>query len=173
MKLWQIGGLLIFLAASSTVFAQLGTNALMVQQSPVDGGVVTPGVGVYDMENDSRVNLTAVPNPGYQFVYWLGDVSDSTSNSTVAYLNSPKIVIAVFERVGYEYLPLSEAIRNTPAGRLYSSPGYYPRSEYTGGGSDDPEDPPEYPEVPEPAAILTLTAGAMLLKLMKKKKKTS
>ena len=42
--------------------------------------------------------MTAVPKPGYQFLYWLGDVSDPGATKTVVYLDKPKIIIAIFEQ---------------------------------------------------------------------------
>jgi hypothetical protein len=71
--------------------------SLFVQQTPDIGGAVSPAAGVYRYAQNSQVNLTATPNPGYQFVYWLGDVSDPKSNKTVVLMNKSKIVMAVFE----------------------------------------------------------------------------
>lgn len=76
--------------------------ALLIQQSPPNGGVVTPGVGIYDAELDERVTLKAIPKPGYRFMIWLGDVDDPTSNVTTVSADGPKIVIAVFERSEFE-----------------------------------------------------------------------
>ena len=172
-KLWRIGAVLLILAADSTAFAQIGTNALMVQQSPVDGGTVTPGVGVHDMENNSQVTLNAVPKPGYQFVYWIGDVSDPVSNSTVTYLNSPKIIIAVFERTGYEYLAPSESIRSEPAGGTYAAAVDTPNTSFTPPNSPPPHNPPPPPPppVPEPATILTFALGSWAVAAIRRRKK--
>jgi hypothetical protein len=83
-------------------FCQTSNNvALLLQQTPSKGGAITPDAGVYHFEMNSEVTLTAAPKPGYQFVYWLGDVSDPKAVSTMVYLNKPKIVIAVFEQSGY------------------------------------------------------------------------
>jgi hypothetical protein len=77
---------------------------LLLEQTPVKGGEITPVAGVYHFESGSEVTLTAVPKPGYQFVHWLGDVSDSTASSTVVYLNQPKVIIAVFEQAEHDIL---------------------------------------------------------------------
>ncbi len=76
--------------------------ALLIQQSPPNGGVITPGIGVYDAELDERVTIKAIPKPGYRFMIWLGDVDDPTSNVTTVFADGPKIVIAVFERSEFE-----------------------------------------------------------------------
>ena len=165
-KLRQVEAVLLILAVVSPAFAQIGTNALMVQQSPADGGTVTPGVGVHDMKNNSQVTLYAVPKPGYQFVYWIGDVSDPTSNSTVTYLDSPKIIIAVFERAGYEYLSRSESVRSQPSGGTYSLSVDTPNTEF----NPPPPPPPPPPPVPEPATILTFALGSWVVTAMRRKK---
>jgi Divergent InlB B-repeat domain len=165
-------------------------TALMVQQSPPDGGTVTPAVGVHDFAPNTEVTLTAVPKPGYQFVYWLGDVSDATSTRTVTYLNTPKIIIAVFVRSEYEFLLGSDAIRSMPVGGLYASARDY--SNQGGGGvivrrppSFSPPRPPEekqnvpvpephnvpVPEpVPEPATGVLLILGGLLTSVIHRKK---
>ena len=89
--------LMMLTAISSVGFCQ-GSVALLVQQTPPQGGSVSPGVGVHDIAKNSVVTLIATPRPGYQFVYWLGDVADAASATTVASLESPKMIIAVFER---------------------------------------------------------------------------
>jgi hypothetical protein len=47
---------------------------------------------------NSEITLTAEPKPGYQFLYWLGDVSDPGATKTVVYLDKTKIIIAIFGR---------------------------------------------------------------------------
>jgi len=165
-------------------------TTLMVQQSPPDGGTVTPAVGVHNFAPNSEVTLTAVPKPGYQFVYWLGDVSDTTSTRTVTYLNTPKIIIAVFVRSEYEFLLGNDAIRSMPIGGLYASARDY--SNQGGGGeivrrppSFSPPTPPEekqnvpvpephnvpVPEpVPEPATGVLLILGGLLTSVIRRKK---
>ena len=165
-------------------------TALMVQQSPPGGGTVTPAVGVHDFAPNSEVILTAVPKPGYQFVYWLGDVSDATSARAVTYLNTPKIIIAVFVRNEYEFLLGSDAVRSMPIGGLYGSARDY--GNQGGGGvivgrqpSFSPPSPPEekqnvpvpephnvpVPEpVPEPATGVLLILGGLLTSVIRRKK---
>ena len=75
--------------------------ALLVQQTPPSGGAITPSPGVHFFAPNSEIVLTAVPNPGYKFIYWLGDVGDPTANRTITYLNKPKIIIAIFEPIEY------------------------------------------------------------------------
>ncbi len=91
-------------------YCQTPDVALLLQQTPAKGGVMTPIAGVYHFELNSEVTLTAVPKPGYQFVYWLGDVSDPAATNTIVYLDKPKVIIAVFEQSEYGVLAAEEGM---------------------------------------------------------------
>jgi hypothetical protein len=70
---------------------------LMLEQSPSDGGRITPGAGVHRFIPNTQIEITAIPQKGFQFAYWLGDVSDPTASTTRVHLNDSKAVIAVYE----------------------------------------------------------------------------
>ena len=91
-------------------YCQTSDVSLLLQQTPAKGGVMTPIAGVYHFKLNSEVTLTAVPKPGYQFVYWLGDVSDPAATNTIVYLDKPKVIIAVFEQSEYSVLAAEEGI---------------------------------------------------------------
>jgi len=191
--------LMMLTAISSVGFCQ-GSVALLVQQTPPQGGSVSPGVGVHDIAKNSVVTLTATPKPGYQFAYWLGDVADAASATTIASLESPKMIIAVFERndfalEAYEPGPTSAPNENLRRGGQdlvahSNSPvaGKRPHS-YRGPSYEDPEDPedPEdndfpvpdegddvndfpVPEVPEPMTIILLGLGSAFVSTRKRKR---
>jgi hypothetical protein len=167
------------------------STVLLLQQTNPDGGMVTPVIGVHHFSLNSEVTVTAVPKSGYRFLYWIGDVADPTANNTVVYLNTPKIVIAVFERSEFEFL--EEVLQNTigRGGGLRPSAGDYSNQ---GGASgvikpqegDWPVPPPYNPKppkrpeipddfpipgdgepndfpVPEPATVLLLGLGSLFL----------
>jgi hypothetical protein len=126
--------------------------------------------------------LTAVPKSGYRFVYWLGDVSDPTANSTIVYLDAPKIVIAVFERSEYDFLAAEERSQSRPVGGLSSSGADYSRGGGGGGIGRIPsqrereEEPPEgdfpVPEpIPEPATGVLLVLGSFFVFVKHRAKK--
>jgi len=105
-------GLRAMILAAVVILVSLGGSAhcqsegvsLLLQQIPAQGGTITPSVGVHHLKPNSEIILTATAKPGYQFVCWLGDVSDPKASSTIAYINGPKIIIALFERTDYEDL---------------------------------------------------------------------
>jgi len=150
----------------------------LLQQIPENAGTITPGAGVHYLEQNTSVTLTAVPRPGFQFVYWLGDVREPTLNRTTTYLDAPKIVVAVFERDEYELEDVVEMVQGIPGGfrgRLLASAADYSRQGYSGGGGRQPTvrrqplkppEPPLTPEVPvpipEPATIVLLALGSYL-----------
>ncbi len=146
--------LVIGVVCPGLAFCQDNGIVLLIQQSPAQGGSVTPEEGVHKFGTGEEVVLTAVPKPGYQFVYWIGDVSDSTANRTSVYLNAPKIVIAVFERSEFDFLVADELPQSRPGGGLTPSAPDYANTAYSGGGAKRPSKPgvpsipPETPEEP-------------------------
>ncbi len=176
-------------ALPGSAYCRTDDPVLLLQQTPAQGGTVTPDVGVHHFDLNTEVTLTAVPKPGYQFVYWLGDVSDPTASSSVVYLDTPKIIIAVFERVKYEFLVTEERPQSSPGGGgLRRSAADYSRQGGGGGGSGkrpqkwrrpSPPAPEEeqqdfpvpaegeandfpVPQIPEPATGILLALGSLL-----------
>jgi hypothetical protein len=159
---------------------------LLIEQTPVKGGEITPVAGVYHFESGSEVILTAIPKPGYKFVHWLGDVSDATASNTAVYLDKPKVIVAVFEQT--EYGVLAEgggaSTGGGGAGGGGSIGGLMPTaldfrrpgglSAGGGGGNTQPQpqqgklvyfvdasDSDTSPEVPEPATGVLLVLGGL------------
>jgi hypothetical protein len=185
-----ISAAVVLCIALQPAFGQMNDPALLLQQSPADGGTITPAAGVHKLELGSEITLTAVPKPGYQFVYWMGDVGEPTSSSTTVYLDGPKIVIAVFERAQFESLFAAGASQSRPGGGLLRSISEGMQSGFGGPGAkrpskfrwpSEPEEPPEeeepgedfpvpeggqdfpVPEIPEPATVLLLGLGSLVL----------
>jgi hypothetical protein len=163
--------------------------ALMLQQTPVNGGTVSPEIGVHAVLANGNVAITATPKAGYQFVYWLGDVAEPTANSTVVSVDAPKIVVAVFERSEYE-LPF---LTPSPPDSIGGGGSLSSNRQYIGGGGgvspasgpatikgptyvfqqapneqNNQNNPPPVPEVPEPATVLLLGVGSLLALKIKK-----
>ena len=75
---WRVALSLSFFLCGfgASAYCQSGDIALLIQQSPSDGGSVTPAVGIHYFAPGEEVELVALAEPGYQFLQWLGDVSD-------------------------------------------------------------------------------------------------
>ncbi len=146
---------------------------LLLEQAPVKGGSITPIAGVHHFKPGSEVVLSASPKPGYQFVHWLGDVSDATARSTVVYLNKPKVIVAVFEQADYgakDILPAGGGA-GSGAGLMPTAVNFAPQGGISAGGGGKPQPGPltyvldaneKTPEVPEPATGVLLVAGSLL-----------
>ncbi|MBN2591549.1 MAG: PEP-CTERM sorting domain-containing protein [Sedimentisphaerales bacterium] len=173
----------------SSAYCQSQKITLLVQQTPSDGGQVTPNEGTYKYDQNSEVTITAAPNKGYEFLYWLGDVSDQESISTTVRLDKPKIVIAVFEPAKSALDVPERDIPNVGGGG--GSGGGLGGNRVTignsvslsgGGGGVKPQpQTPIYipipaggqpPAVPEPTTGLLLAIGS-LFTFTKRRKKTS
>lgn len=143
--------------------------ALLIQQSPADGGMVTPGAGVHKFDVGQSVPLSAMPRPGYRFLYWLGDVSKTSSSNTSVSLDSPKMVIAVFERESFEEdlfeAGPSKSVAGGSSGLRASpypmtSPGSVSIGSYAGDVTIIYPSVEDGEQIPEPATLLLLGLGA-------------
>ena len=155
-------------------YCQTMDMVLLLEQTPVKGGKITPDAGVHYFKPDSEVILTAVPKEGYKFIHWLGDVSDPAASNTVVYLNEPKVIIAVFEQIEQGISGDGDGLLLggggggggglLPTALDFSRPGGF------GGGSGAKLQKPVYyvkskkpmPEVPEPATGLLMMLGSLL-----------
>ena len=174
-----------------------GYYSLMIQQSPVDAGFGSPGVGIHRMPIGEHVTLKAIPKPGYRFVYWMGNVSDASASEAIVVMDAPKIVVAVFERVEHElfiggdYLTSGQGVggglvgvgadissggsvsaggtvRSTPK-RRYIFPEDVDESDDFPVPGDDFPVPGEDNPIPEPATVVLLGAGGLMLLRRKKR----
>jgi hypothetical protein len=168
--------LIIAAGLSTPAYCQKTDVALLLQQSPAKGGVVIPNEGVHHFESDSKVTLNATPKPGYQFLHWLGDVSDPSSSSTIVCTDKSKIVIAVYEQVEHNSLKAgSGAGGGGLGGGLFTSAADYSGSSGLSYGENSGDSKPKYkklkypqidgnestPEVPEPATVVLLGLGTI------------
>jgi len=143
-----------------------GEIVLLLEQTPVKGGDISPNAGVHHFAPGSEIVLSANPKPGYQFVHWLGDVSDATASSTVVYLNKPKVIVAVFEQAEYGTKDILPGGGGGGGGGLMPTAGnFYPQGGISaggGGGGAGPITPNKTtPEVPEPATGVLLVMGSL------------
>jgi len=186
-----LAAVVILVGLGGSAYCQTEDVSLLLQQIPAQGGTITPNVGVHHLKPNSEIALTANPKPGYKFICWLGDVSDPKASSTVAYINGPKIIIALFERTEYENLftPTGTAgVGGSGASGSDSggSTSFFanPSGLMIGGGGQpkvllpapgsvswpiniDPSEP--NPAVPEPATVILLALGSLFTLIRKQR----
>lgn len=135
---------------------------LSIEQSPAQAGRITPESGMHRFSANSVVTLSAEPQPGYQFAYWLGDVDDPAARRTSVRVNSPKVIVAVFK-------PADESLveRKLAGGGGMLSPaardfGVQSWTIPAGRRAISNEIPNIH--VPEPATAILLTLGVLALR---------
>ena len=81
-----------------------GSGAYQLAVSSASGGSVTsPGAGTFAYDAGMVVQLVAVPDEGYQFLSWTGDldhIADPNSASTTITMNGNYAVVANFQTEG-------------------------------------------------------------------------
>ncbi|MDX9982431.1 MAG: hypothetical protein RBU25_20590, partial [Lentisphaeria bacterium] len=66
-------------ANAGTVDSETGPlHALSLSCFPPEGGTLSPGVGTIFLSHGTFVTVSAVPAPGYRFLYWKGSVATTT-----------------------------------------------------------------------------------------------
>lgn len=157
-----IGGL------AQPAHCQTTAVTLLLRQSPTEGGTITPNAGLHHFAPNSKIVVTAIPQPGYEFVLWLGDVGDPTAESTTVYLDGSKVIVAVFEPVTSEFLFQNDSAPFAAAGGgAVSAAGDYGKQGWSGTGGAAavrPNPPQTTAAIPEPATILLLSLGVLTLR---------
>ncbi len=157
------------LSLATCGYGQMPAYELCIEQSPARAGKLSPESGTHRIAADAVVTLSAEPQPGYQFAYWLGDVADPKAPRTTVQVNSSKIIIAIFQPVDRDYP--TQVLLGGGGGRGgggavptridLSSPGY---SLAGGPAKSKPEIVAVPVPVPEPATIVLLSLGALTLR---------
>ena len=95
-------------------------HTLTMWLNPPMTGSTMPAVGYHDYTEGTIVNISAIPAPGYRFVQWSGNVSNSRSASTTVIINSNKTVTAHFETLSTTQHALSIIV--SPSGGGTTTP---------------------------------------------------
>lgn len=88
-------------------------------------GTITPEPALEAYPPGQEIQLTATPNPGYQFVRWGGDFAGATANPLPLAMDSNKTVTAVFEPLTPTAGPVVTAVdhRAVPVGETITLTG--------------------------------------------------
>lgn len=160
-----------------TAWADTTGYELCIENSPVSAGTVSPNTGTHRFTPNSVVTLSAEAGDGYEFAYWIGDVSNPKARSTTVQLNSSKIVVAVFEPAYDETIEKDMIAGGGGGGGGGGGRGggslapmpvdlRSPAFSISGGGGGVKKVPVPGPVVvtPEPSTVLLLGAGAVALR---------
>ncbi len=152
-------------------YGQMPAYELCIEQSPAQAGKLSPDSGTHRFAADAVVTLSAEPQPGYRFAYWLGDVADPKAQRTTVQVNSSKIVVAIFQPADQDdptEVLIGGGGRGGGGGAVptridLSTPGF---SLAGGPAKSKPEivPVPVPVSVPEPATIALLGLGALALR---------
>ena len=70
---------------------------LTINKIPFEGGTIDPEPGTYIYGENEEVTLSALPEIGYIFHHWTGDVADPNSDHTIVIMDADKTITANFE----------------------------------------------------------------------------
>ncbi|MDZ7345215.1 MAG: InlB B-repeat-containing protein, partial [candidate division KSB1 bacterium] len=138
---------------------------------PPNAGLCAPPEGTHSFDENTYVNIAAIPNPGWVFKNWTGDVETPTAQSTRILMTGNKTVIAQFERVAPNQVTLTMIVNPPEGGTTQPAAGSYaydlgqvvtltatPRSGYRFvGWSGDVADPTS------PTTTITMTANKTVI----------
>jgi len=106
--LLTVAALLVGVAACDGV----GPRTYQLTISSTSGGsVTTPGEGTFTYDAGAVVHLVAMPDDGYQFHLWTGDIqlmAGPNMASTTIVMNGDYAIVANFESMEYETGPDDE-----------------------------------------------------------------
>jgi hypothetical protein len=156
--------------AAGTEQVEVSAYELCIEHSPIKAGTVTPKVGTHRFRANAIVTLSAAPRLGYEFAYWIGDVSDPKCKQTTVRLDTPKIVVAVFRSVQDDGMDQKISLGGGGGGPSRLAPSLVdlgsPGFSISGGQTKTVAVPKLVPVVPtpEPATIVLLGFGALVLR---------
>jgi len=93
---------------TTTTFVVTSDKAITAGFSPivhtisldVDGnGSTDPAMGTHEYNEGDMVSITAVPDEGWRFESWSGDVADPESANTIVKMDSDRVITANFSQI--------------------------------------------------------------------------
>ncbi|MCK4759098.1 MAG: hypothetical protein KAT69_03570 [Candidatus Aminicenantes bacterium] len=89
----------IILDEDKSITANFVRQYYILTVSSSDGGTTNPNPGRYDQDPGTEVSITAIPETGYKFNEWSGNVS-GTDNPVSINMDSDKLIMANFVELG-------------------------------------------------------------------------
>lgn len=78
--------------------SDIPTYSLSISGQPEDAGTVIPAPGDYTYTQGAVVTIQAIPDPGFEFVQWNGDVANPNSATTTVTMTKDQNVLAIFQQ---------------------------------------------------------------------------
>ena len=122
----SLAALMLF---GATVVKAESAYVLLPEAYPSQAGKIASGQSG-SIQAGQSVTITAQPSTGYEFVYWLGAVSDVSNPSTTVTMDGPQYVVAVFEKSEFDLPPAALGAGGGGGGGQASGTG----SQSVGGG---------------------------------------
>ncbi|GEM_PF-2469250 len=94
-------------------------------------GTVDPPPGSHEKDEDSTVSLAAEPDPGWEFVEWIGDVSSPGQEETTVLMDGDKTVKVVFAEEDPDEVEYTLTIEIEGEGQVTPAPGEHSYQENT------------------------------------------
>jgi len=96
---------------------------LNLSVAPSNGGNTEPAVGTHQYKSWTNVSIHAIPNSGYRFLNWSGDVENPDSSSTNVLMLSDKNIVANFELIPTKKFTLMLNVNPESAGTTVPAAG--------------------------------------------------
>ncbi|HLV09240.1 MAG TPA: hypothetical protein VKY40_03435 [Halanaerobiales bacterium] len=91
--------LLITLSVSFTGCSSKSSTKFTLTVKVEGSGRVEPVAGTHQFDSDTSVDLTAIPETGWQFKEWFGEVAEPQEAETKVLMDKDKTVKAKFEEI--------------------------------------------------------------------------
>ncbi|MBW1915920.1 MAG: hypothetical protein JRI86_13465 [Deltaproteobacteria bacterium] len=103
------------------VSATTSTQYTLTMGVSSGNGSTIPAVGDHDYDEGTVVNITAIPDSGWEFDSWTGDVANTALSTTTVTMNSDKTVTALFTEIPSVQYTLTTLISPSGGGSITAS----------------------------------------------------
>jgi len=113
---WTVDGNSAFVSVLQSIDTNvdLGPSTYYLTITSTTGGTTNPLPGTYNYTEGSSLNVTAIPNPGYSFDYWLLDGEERTENPITIGIDANHTLEAVYFVVDITPPNITNVSQNPP-----------------------------------------------------------